>query len=141
MVDIDLKDGMIVQLRNGEYGIVLGKKILLEDDYIENNGKALNNGSIFKALDNPDDDIVKVFISQYYSLEDLNVNNNKKLIWQREGVIDWNLVKKGTKVKAWYKYKDKAYECNFIAYVEGIENPYVVEADGIVQSFSNCELI
>ena len=76
----NLKDGMIVELKNGQKGIVLGDRIVCAD-------KCYRIGGFANDLENYTEsslDIVKVFRSvDATSFSDMFNTNNLKLIWEK----------------------------------------------------------
>lgn len=96
----DLKDGMIVEYRNGLRRLVLGDRLLGKQGNanIEEYGEDLKNKHFYgeSAID-----IVKVYTiesSLCVSIESIFLNGSLNLIWERDKEIDWSKVPFGTKV-------------------------------------------
>lgn len=136
----DLKDGMIVELRNGDMCIVMGNKLLDTSSYTYVDGYEddLTEG----CLENLD--IVKVYEDRNMrSLEDRYKKDRLKLIWEREKEVDWRTVKFGTKVRVWDDEGEK-YESVFLEYVPNDKNyPFraYLKEDNYTVAWENCELI
>ena len=97
----DLKDGMVVETRDGIKYLIRtlknGDKILsamdrwlgLDDGYDED-----LNDDCFKDLD-----IVKIFTTNEFVLSSVFNENSLNLIWERKREIDWSKVPTGTPVQ------------------------------------------
>ena len=81
MTKSDLKNGMVVELRDKSRGLVHNERIISIEDYllISNLNDDLTNASSFKDLD-----IMKIFDSNASTLEDLFSDNRLELIWERK---------------------------------------------------------
>lgn len=136
----DLKDGMIVELRNGDICIVLGDKLLDTNDYAYIDGYDDDLTDEYQK----DLDIVKVYKDKSLcGLESRYERDNLKLLWEREDKIDWTKVEFGTKVRVWDKGESLAYEGLFLEYVsEDEECPFRVYSEDIkdVVMWECCEL-
>lgn len=107
----DLKNGMIVELRNGDMCIVLDDKLLDTNDftYIDIYDDNLTD-DCQKELD-----IVRVYKDKSMSsLEDRYTKNKLTLIWERKEV-DWSKVEFGARVRVWDK-ADRKFEGVFLEY-------------------------
>ena len=107
----DLKDGMVVELRNGERNIILNGKVMSFISFTSLDG--YNNDLTDKNTSRLD--IVKVFSSDIDILNDIKTVSN--VIWERKKEVDWSKVPIGTKVICWDDC-DKKYEGIFLRYKE-----------------------
>lgn len=97
----DLKDGMVVETRDGIKYLIrtlengdkilsaMGKWLALDDGYDED-----LNDDCFKDLD-----IVKIFTTNEFVLSSVFNENSLNLIWERKREIDWSKVPKWTPVQ------------------------------------------
>lgn len=128
----DLKDGMIVELRNGEELHILHDLLLRKDAnmYIGVSSLYGYDRDLLMLNKCSEEDIIKVFDAQ----------NN--LVWERKEV-DWSKVPFGTKVICWNTYngKDsKRFEGRFIKY-DQLNTGCLVYVKGITDIlWGNCEL-
>lgn len=96
----DLKEGMIVEIRDGDRFVVR-----YVNDEVCLSGKAywldLTNGytSDLKYYSDSSLDIVKVYSSHSYVLRSLFEDNELNVIWSRPNNVDYNKVPKWTKVQ------------------------------------------
>lgn len=94
----NLKNGMVVEYRNGERRIVINDKIL--GLYGHNEFKYYNDD--LTSVTRDELDIVKVFKSQCISLVPLlSTDRELDLLWEREPVVDWSKIPFGTEVECW----------------------------------------
>lgn len=106
----DLKNGMIVKTKNGDFYLVF-------------NGNLYNPISMTKhfiGLSDYDDDLKRYFASHEFDIVEVYPNseimyNNVEPIWSRS-TIDWSAVKIGTRVKAKDEGNDEWVEGQFIQY-------------------------
>ena len=112
----DLKDGMVVEVRDGEFFLVLNDKIIGNEGYVEltNYDKELFNSN-FNNLD-----IMGIFKSEAGRLKTLFEISKLKPIWQRPEV-DWSKVEVDTKIEMmdantenWSKYHFKSFDKNLV---------------------------
>lgn len=80
MTKNDLKDGMVVELRNGKKYVVLLGKIM----NISNYTNIHQYDDKLEMKDMTTFDIVKIFNSKGWSLNNISDNDNLSLIWKRE---------------------------------------------------------
>ena len=122
----DLKDGMVVELRNGERNIILNGKVMSFISFTSLDG--YNNDLTDKNTSRLD--IVKVFSSDINILNDIKTVSN--VIWERKKEVDWSKVPIGTKVVCWddcnkkyegifLRHKKNEYIYPFYVYVPGNE--------------------
>lgn len=150
MQKLDLKDGMVVELRKGARFMYINN--YLYNEIHEYNISHYNNDLIhyqdIKILD-----IVKVYrvdvaniknIFKLIKLGDLLTDKYLKLIWERKE-IDWSKVPFGTKVICWDDNKRNAKEGKFLAYKNNTYYPFRVYIDfkdyDEEVSWKNCELV
>lgn len=139
----DLKDGMIVELRNGKRAIVLNDYLLglemwfyLSHQY--NDNLTYVNGEE-KRLTEPFD-IIKVYKTDFSSLERLLLDKKLELIWERKE-IDWNKVPFGTMVKCWSHESSNKYIGRFLGYDECASHKFMVfVSTDMVIDWDYCEL-
>lgn len=143
----DLKDGMVVEYRNGLRRLVLGDKLLGEQGNanIEEYDEDLKN----KHFDGESAiDIVKVYTvesSLCVDLGSLFLNRSLNLIWERAKEIDWAKVPFGTKVIVTDHKEELNEDCGeyvmFVGYEPLLETyPFIVthsEKD-YVSSYAYC---
>ncbi len=112
----DLKDGMVVELRNGIICIVIGEKMLdsrshqsfndYDEDLISHKHSAF--------------DVIKIYEDKRMDcLCDIYINSRLKMLWQRYE-IDWSKVPVGTKVLV-SDNENNWYEHLFINYIHDEE--------------------
>lgn len=100
----DLKDGMVVELRNGRKLLVMDN-LLFDKKYVKEVELDEFVDTLFYIGENEGFDIIKVYENARPFIE-----TNCKPIWEREKEIDWNKVPVGTKVlvsdygKNWYEH-------------------------------------
>ena len=141
----DLKDGMIVEYRNGLRRLVLGDKLLGEhgNANIEEYDEGLKYIDGESALD-----IVKVYTvesSLCVTIGSIFLNKHLNLIWERVKEIDWAKVPFGTKVIVTDHKEELNEDCGeyvmFVGYNPKLETyPFIVthsEKD-YVSSYAYC---
>lgn len=100
----DLKDGMVVELRNGRKLLVMDN-LLFDKKYVKEVELDEFVDTLFYIGENEGFDIIKVYENARPFIE-----TNCKSIWEREKEIDWSKVPVGTKVlvsdygKNWYEH-------------------------------------
>lgn len=107
----DLKDGMIVEYRNGNRRMVLRDELLGVGIY--NKLEHYDEDLIIKS--NKSLDIVEVFEFEYGSLESVLSSKNLKSIWKRQNT-DWSEVPFGARVRCWDKDMTEKLEGLFLEY-------------------------
>lgn len=131
----DLKDGMIVELRNKDKCIVVGDRLLDKLSYVD--FVSYNDDLICSKKEL---DVIRVYENDCMcSLSDRYDNEKLKLIWERKD-IDWRNVPFGTKVRCWTN-DDKKVEGKFLANIEGKGFPFRIYANGHLYAGEYCELI
>lgn len=126
----DLKDGMIVELRNGEELHILHDLLLRKDAnrYIGVSSLYGYDRDLLMLNKCSEEDIMKVFDAQ----------NN--LVWERKEV-DWFKVPFGTKVRCWNN-EYESYEGRLLKYSPNKDYPFMLYyIDNDVSSFKYCELV
>lgn len=128
----DLKDGMIIELRNIEegLGVVINNLILFKDAYycLDNFTENLEN-TYLKDLD-----VIKVYVLNAHVTMNEILSGKKellKVIWERPREIDWSKVPFGTKVIVSDCLDDlnetDGFEYMFISYEPKLkESPFIV---------------
>lgn len=81
----DLKDGMIVEIRNGRRFLVLGKNLIREKSYF--NRSDIRDDLKDKCFD--DYDIMKVYKSTAFGLNHIFEDENLEMIWERKLEFDY----------------------------------------------------
>ena len=123
----DLESGMIVTLRRGVEGIIIGSCLFNEDgttgilDYYNNDLTYTNNCK--------SEDIMKI-------------EDGGEVIWERR--VDWSEVSFGTKVRAWWEDSKVKYTGRFLAYDDNdTELPFLVFIEHIPDKnwYGFCEII
>lgn len=149
MQKLDLKDGMVVELRKGA-------RLMYINNYLYNEMHEYNishyNNDLIHYQDIKILDIVKVYrvdvasiknIFKLIKLGDILTDKYLKLIWERKE-IDWSKVPFGTKVICWDNNKSKAKEGKFLAYKNNTYYPFRVYIDledyNEEVSWKHCEL-
>lgn len=134
----DLKDGMIVEYKNGKRRLFINNILLDTNNYnnLDNYREDLTNEFI------DDHDIVKIFEFKEGALEDVLYKFKLKLIWERKE-MDWKNVPFGTRVRVWDD--EEEYEGKFLEYYKEDDydkSPYMVYITGSNDFWwKNCELI
>ncbi|MDM0974732.1 hypothetical protein QTI93_06015 [Clostridium perfringens] len=144
----DLKDGMIIELRNieGGLGVVINNLILFKDAYycLDNFTENLEN-TYLKDLD-----VIKVYVLNAHVTMNEILSGKKELlkkIWERTREIDWNKVTFGAKVLV-SDYLDNlnetdGFEMMFVGYEPKLEeHPFIVAyaTDDNASSFRYCKI-
>ncbi|WP_349406423.1 hypothetical protein [Clostridium perfringens] len=141
----DLKDGMIVEYRNGLRRLVLGDKLLGE----HGNANIEEYDEELKYIDGESTlDIVKVYTvesSLCVAIGSIFLNKHLNLIWERVKEIDWAKVPFGTKVIVTDHKEELNEDCGeyvmFVGYNPKLETyPFIVthsEKD-YVSSYAYC---
>lgn len=137
----ELKDGMLLELRDGDR-FILVNNLMLGNTWYDLNSY---NSDLTDAC-NRKYDIVKIYeIFAGYSINHILIPNTVdgiKLLWERKEV-DWSKVAFGTKVKVWDFVGDEICEGKFIRCNDS-EDLYkfdVFVEDEESMSWRNCELI
>lgn len=127
----DLKDGMIVELRNGKRRLVWAKVLYNVND----TGSKLY---IANSLDGYDEALLNKYNRD---LDIMEVTYDNKSLWEREQT-DWNKVPLGTKVICWDFDGETPHEGRFIRYrgYESIHKFEVLVEDDIDICWKYCEL-
>lgn len=142
MKKVDLKCGMIVKIRRGEFGLVTESKILFKTTYVYLSSLTDN----LKIKDRDDLDIVKVYNSRaIFCLRDLMdiKERDLDLVWEREYEINWTRVPIGTRVMVSDNKHYGFIEMVFIGYEPRLEKyPFIVanSMDDSVTSFKYCKV-
>ena len=126
----DLKNFMVVKLRNGY------KKIFLDNRFL--NGVTYSIGEYDDDLKyhertkNNDLDIVEVYrvIELSDDLESLLEDWNLELIWEREEEVDWTKVEFGTPVLVKNPHESKWKEGVFLEFNDEFTCPFMVYVKG-----------
>ncbi|MBI6050365.1 hypothetical protein [Clostridium perfringens] len=141
----DLKDGMVVEYRNGLRRFVLGDKLLGE----HGNANIEEYDEELKYIDGESTlDIVKVYTvesSLCVAIGSIFLNKHLNLIWERVKEIDWAKVPFGTKVIVTDHKEELNEDCGeyvmFVGYNPKLETyPFIVthsEKD-YVSSYAYC---
>ena len=134
----DLKDGMIVEYRNGE------RKFVFENVFYGLNGFAsfecYDDNLLAKDLTTLFD-IVKVYKKTRDSFGSMLKDSKLELIWERDET-DWSKVPFGTRVRVWDFENDIRLEGKFLGYNEEHNHPYNVFVDTTKSKiWRNCELM
>ncbi|WP_434793118.1 hypothetical protein TPDSL_23080 [Terrisporobacter petrolearius] len=127
-----LKDGMVVELRNGK------KEVVWVNDLYEIHALQL---TVTNCLNNYNDDLYYTFTDDKRSLDIMKVSYNNELLWKREKEIDWSKVPVGTKVLVSANEKDW-FTSYFIKKLSPIEdtNFYVINIRGELNEWEYCKL-
>lgn len=110
----DLKDGMIVEYKDGKFGLKLGARIISQNEHLE-----LEDLEENLTTTNELDVIVRVYESvNVHFFSEINDKSKLKLIWERPIEIDW------AKVPRWIKVQVKDYpeEPWYNAYFIGLDD-------------------
>lgn len=95
----DLKDGMIVEYKDGKFGLKLGARIISQNEHLE-----LEDLEENLTTTNELDVIVRVYESvNVHFFSEINDKSKLKLIWERPREIDWS------KLPRWIKVQVKDY--------------------------------
>ena len=126
----DLKNFMVVKLRNGYKKIFLDNRFLNGvtysigeyDDDLKYHKRTKNNGL----------DIVEVYrvIELSDDLESLLDDWNLELIWKREEEVDWTKVEFGTPVLVKNPYESEWKEGVFLEFNDEFTSPFMVYVKG-----------
>lgn len=137
----DLKDGMIVEYKDGKFGLKLGARIISQNEHLE-----LEDLEENLTTTNELDVIVRIYESvNVYFFSEINDKSKLKLIWERPREIDWAKVPFGTKVIATDDKEDFKSGCGkhgvFVGYEPMLgEHPFIIanyEKD-FVYSYTYC---
>lgn len=137
----NLRDGMIVELENGDMCIVIGDTLLDSEDNIlldsytddllcENNNK-LNIIAIYNG-------------SELLSLSDRYSKTRLIKLWERESSIKWKDIKFGTIVRCWDNNKETVQVGRYLGYNPNSNPKYpfqVFISTEVPIFFKNCELV
>lgn len=139
----DLKDGMVLEVREGDKFILINN-LLIGNTWYEldkYNGVLINEDK--HLSDKRSLDIVKIYeISDGYRVRDILEPGKEyglELLWERKE-IDWRNVTFGTKVRCWTNGDEKV-EGKFLAHIEGKGFPFRIYANGHLYAGEHCELI
>lgn len=95
----DLKDGMIVEYKDGKFGLKLGARIISQNEHLE-----LEDLEENLTTTNELEVIVRVYESvNVHFFSEINDKSKLKLIWERPREIDWS------KLPRWIKVQVKDY--------------------------------
>lgn len=125
----DLKDGMVVELRNGEKRVIWGK------DLYEIFALKL---SVCNCLNNYNDDLNHTCTDDKRNLDIMKVSYGDELLWER---VDWSKVPVGAKVL--YSYDDKEwFEGYYLNYFpKNVKPHYILNLKRNISSdFIYCKL-
>lgn len=133
----DLKDGMVVECRDGSQGLVISNKILFRTEFDDFNDYTDNLKSIYHERGY---DVVKIYDdrekanSLFYLLE-----NPKNIIWERKDKeIDWSKVSKWTKVQVRNSEEQQWLNRYYLGLSSKDDKPYgVTHYDEFVYTNSN----
>ena len=137
----DLKDGMIVEYKDGKFGLKLGARIISQNEHLE-----LEDLEENLTTTNELEVIVRVYESvNVHFFSEINDKSKLKLIWERPREIDWSKVPFGTKVQASddLNKEDDDLERIFVRYEAKLkEYPFIVayDTDDDAQSFRYCKI-
>ena len=143
----DLKNGMIVDLRDGTRFICMDHKLIGMDtyDYMSEYNEDLTI-RWEDDIDLKDLDIVKVYDSQCNTINEIFNTNipTHFLLWERNEEVDWRRVKFGTKVRVWDDENNK-YEGVLLEYIPKEYYPFRVYVKDskhkVCILWKHCELI
>lgn len=123
----DLKNGMVVELRDGERGIIINNKFLSKETFLKLTDI---NDDLEEINGETNCDIIKIFeTTETFVLNDMSTGEDMILMWERKQDIDWTKVPKGTEIKV--KDFDKGIwkKRIFIGYLGGkYRNPFVFQS-------------
>ena len=123
----DLESGMIVTLRRGVEGIIIGSCLFNED-------------GTTGILDYYNDDLT--YMNNCKSEDIMKIEDGGKIIWERK--VEWDKVPFGTKVRAWWEDSKVKYTGRFLAYDDNdTELPFLVFIEHIPDTnwYGFCEII
>ena len=114
MTKSDLKNGMVVELRNGKRFLIVSNWGIGKDSCIKLNGLVGYDENLYDINGDSTFDITKIYISSGRTFKNLFNNERLILIWEREeksklSEKDKNKIVKG--FKAAQKYCKKQTEC------------------------------
>ena len=124
----DLKNGMIVTLRNSLQRVVIGKTLLNYDVVICN------------TLDNYT--YALTHINNCTSEDIMKIEYGGEVIWERK--VEWDKVPFGAKVRVWWNNKDNAQVGRFLAYDgDDTKIPFLAFIDNTKSTgwYNYCEII
>ena len=110
----DLKNGMVVELRNGKRFLIVKDKGIGKDTCITINGFGGYDENLYDVIGVSEYDIIKIYKTEGNTFKTLFDNERLSLIWEREekpklSEKDKNKIVKG--FKAAQKYCKKQTEC------------------------------
>ena len=101
MTKSDLKNGMVVELRNGKRFLIVNDRGFGEDSCIAINGLVGYDENLYDINGDSTFDITKIYISSGRTFKTLFDNERLNLIWEREETKlsneDKQIIKKGIK--------------------------------------------
>ena len=127
----DLKDGMVVRLRNRDVRVIWNNDLYkIYPDKL----------SSYNDLSNYNDDLKHAYDGNYKNLDIMKVVYDNELIWERNEV-DWSKVRVGTKV-LYSDDNEKWFKGYYINYIDINTNPhYVLNSDrDLVGDSKYCKL-
>ena len=129
MTKSDLKNGMVVELRNGKRFLIVNDLGIGKDTYIELGGYFGYDEKLYNSKGDKTYDITKIYKTEGFTFKNLFDNERLSLIWEREETKlsneDKQIIKKGLKkIQELCKkhpycdgcelYKDKKCPCMFL---------------------------
>ena len=101
MTKSDLKNGMVVELRNGKRFLIVNDLGIGKDSCIKLDGLVGYDENLYDVIGDSTYDITKIYISSGHTFKNLFDNERLSLIWEREETKlsneDKQIIKKGIK--------------------------------------------
>ena len=99
MTKSDLKNGMVVELRNGKRFLIVNDLGIGKDSCIKLDGLVGYDENLYDIIGDSTFDITKIYISSGRTFKNLFDNKSLSLIWEREEKEEREEIKVGDKVK------------------------------------------
>ena len=135
----DLKDGMIVEYKDGNFGLKLGARIISQNECLE-----LEDLEENLTTTNEQDVIVRIYESVNVNFfSEINNKNKLKLIWERPREINWSKVPRGINVRV-RNSKDVMWQDTKFIYINSYEQyKFYTNSDNDygVNCWKYCEII
>lgn len=116
----NLKSGMKVKLRNGQFKFVLRDSLIGESDVIIKNKKTYQ---IYLLLESYTDSLINKFDDSWDIMIVYDEEDN--ILWSRNESINWGIIEFGTDIMVW-QGDELPIKAKFLRYDKGEQYPFVV---------------
>ena len=142
MTKSDLKNGMVVELRNGKRFLIINDLGIGKDSCIKLDGLVGYDENLYDIIGDSTFDITKIYISSGRTFKNLFDNERLSLIWEREEKEEREEIKVGDKVKV--INKDRMYNTFYQWVDENISDSfdkYKYDLGNYIPNGSECKVI